>query len=51
MSTQVSAVYSTGWDVLASVSVNKVTSWNVGQPVQLNMTQMAGVAWISTYPS
>lgn len=51
MTTQVSAVYKTGWDVLAAVSVVKTTGWNVGQPLQTSMTQMAGVAWISTYPS
>ena len=51
MSTPVSVLQLSAWDILASVSVLKTSSWNVGQGVQANMTQMASTAWISTYPS
>ena len=51
MSTPVSVVYLSAWNVLGQVSKIQLSSWNVGKPVQANMTQMATVPWISTYPS
>jgi hypothetical protein len=51
MSTPVSAGYLSTYNVLGQVSKSQLSSWNVGKPVQPNMTQMATVPWISTYPS
>lgn len=47
----VSVVAITSWNVTAGVSVHQTTSWNVGQPVQGNIANLARVPWISTYPS
>ena len=51
MTTQVSVVVTCAWDVQAGVSAVQMTAWNTGLPFQSNMSQMATVAWISTYPS
>jgi hypothetical protein len=39
------------WNITGGVSTHILSGWNVGAGVQQNMTQMAAVPWISTYPS
>lgn len=51
MATPVSALRTSAFDVTKSVTVLHTAAWNVGKAVQPNMTQMADVPWISTYPS
>lgn len=47
----VSVVTHSSWNLLAGVSAVLTSSWNVGQPVQQNLANLADVQWISTYPS
>lgn len=47
----VSVVYLSAANILGLVTVTRLSSWDIGQPVQASMTQMAAVPWISSYPS
>ncbi len=47
----VSVVVLAAWNVQAGVSQHVLSGWNTGQGIQGNLTQLADVAWISTYPS
>jgi hypothetical protein len=46
-----SVLYLAKFNVLADVTVNKTSAWDVGKGYQQSMTQMASVPWISAIPS